>query len=167
MLINNNCTSHPWLYSSSHRLSLASLKHPQQSVAILIHNIIKESQPSIQLVQGKTPAPIWTLKLSPLGQSEYPDGQQSWCPCAIYLGKSVWRCILRLRLLPPQSYMGWVSVYLNLTCGFFSKYSGFPPSPKSAPSQKQPFGVNLIHLSYAFVRSRLSCSLCNSVLGAT
>ena len=32
--------------------------------------------------------------------------------------------------------VGWVSVDLHLTWGFFSGYSGFPPSPQSTPCQK-------------------------------
>ena len=79
---------------------------------------------------------IWSPKLSPVWQGWHPDGQPSWWPCAVCLGKSGWHCILHFCLPPLQSYVGWDSVDLDLTWGFFSSYSSFPPSPKLTPSQK-------------------------------
>ena len=70
--------------------------------------------------------------------------------------KSGWRCILHLRLPPLRFYVGWVSVDLNLTWGFFSGYSGFPPSPKSTPSQKHLAWV----LCSGIVHDRLAAAWC-------
>ena len=119
----------------------------------------------IRLFQGNTSVPIWSPKLT----------------------LSCWTGLIS----------GWVTgeVRLVLLCSFahstssivrelgFSRsqpdfFSGFPPSPKSTPSQKHlhglgtvlrdhawPFGGSLKHLPYAFDRSRLSYALRSSALG--
>ena len=60
-------------------------------------------------------------------------------PCVpVLYAKSVWRCILHLRLPPLRSHVGSVYVDLNLTWVFFSGYPGFPAPPKIDFQSKTP-----------------------------
>ena len=81
-----------------------------------------------------------------------------------------WHCMLHFCLPPLQSYMGWVSQ----PDGFLFRYTGFPPSPKSTPSQKHLAlvlcsGIMHDRLGAAIEAPLiciwpilLSCALCNS-----
>ena len=102
-----------------------------------------------------------------------PGGQPSWYPCALCLGKSGWHCILHLCLPPLWSLSFSLSdlrVILQVT--LFSSLSKIDSHTETSGlgavlwDHALLFGTTLRHLSYAFGWSRLSCTLCNSALGA-
>ena len=134
----------------------------------------------IRLVQRKTAVLIWSLMLSPVELGEYPDAQPSWCPCALCLRNTGWRCILYLRLPPPLCARAWVA-FISISTWLEGFSPGTPvsvPLPKSTLSQKHlPSGYCALgscmtvwrqpEARFICIRpTRLSCALHNSTPGA-